>query len=139
VGQERQPGRVSAVTPRVVDGTLAPGAAALPAAPVRRAMPPYGVERHHLPVRQHARQLGRTVNACSTEPDALEPQRTLALAYSHFGVPPRRVRPRRPHPLPTTGQQGSRKPWKPVTPAMAAGLTDHVWTMEALLSFRVPP
>jgi hypothetical protein len=22
---------------------------------------------------------------------------------------------------------------------MAAGLTDHVWTMEALLSFRVPP
>ena len=24
-------------------------------------------------------------------------------------------------------------------PAMAAGLTDHVWTMDELLSFRVPP
>jgi len=28
---------------------------------------------------------------------------------------------------------------KAVTPAMAAGLTDHVWTMDELLSFRVPP
>jgi hypothetical protein len=25
------------------------------------------------------------------------------------------------------------------TPAMAAGLTDHIWTMDELLSFRVPP
>jgi len=31
------------------------------------------------------------------------------------------------------------KKWKSVTPAMAAGLTDHVWTMDELLSFRVPP
>jgi hypothetical protein len=29
--------------------------------------------------------------------------------------------------------------WKAVTPAMAAGLTDHVWPLEALLSSRVPP
>ena len=27
----------------------------------------------------------------------------------------------------------------PVTPAMAAGLTDHVWTTSELLSYRVPP
>src|SRR5262245_15871952 len=26
-----------------------------------------------------------------------------------------------------------------ITPAMAAGLTDGVWTMEELLSYRVPP
>jgi len=31
------------------------------------------------------------------------------------------------------------KQWQPVTPAMAAGLTDHIWTMEELLSYRVPP
>jgi site-specific DNA recombinase len=31
------------------------------------------------------------------------------------------------------------KKWKSMTPAMAAGLTDHVWTMDELLSFRVPP
>jgi len=29
--------------------------------------------------------------------------------------------------------------WQPRTPAMAAGLTDHIWTLEELLSFRIPP
>jgi transposase-like protein len=29
--------------------------------------------------------------------------------------------------------------WQERTPAMAAGLTDHVWTMEELLRYRVPP
>ena len=37
-----------------------------------------------------------------------------------------------------TGQPGGRK-WQPRTPAMAAGLTDHQWTMTELLSHRVPP
>ncbi len=29
--------------------------------------------------------------------------------------------------------------WVPRTPAMVAGLTDHRWTMQELLSYRVPP
>lgn len=33
---------------------------------------------------------------------------------------------------------GSRK-WLERTPAMAAGLTDHVWTLDDLLRYRVPP
>ena len=33
---------------------------------------------------------------------------------------------------------GSPKKWQPVTPAMAAGMTDAVWTMEALLRYRGP-
>lgn len=33
---------------------------------------------------------------------------------------------------------GGRK-WIPRTPAIAAGLTDHRWTVKELLSFRVPP
>jgi transposase-like protein len=33
---------------------------------------------------------------------------------------------------------GGRK-WQERTPAMAAGLTDHVWTLEDLLRYRVPP
>ena len=41
-------------------------------------------------------------------------------------------------PQPTRGS-GSRKKWQSVTPAMVAGLTDHAWTMEELLSYRVPP
>jgi hypothetical protein len=43
-----------------------------------------------------------------------------------------------PQPVPTNGT-GSVKLWQPQTPAMAAGLTDHVWTLREVLLFRVPP
>jgi hypothetical protein len=33
----------------------------------------------------------------------------------------------------------SARQWRPRTPAMAAGLTEHVWTLRAVLLFRVPP
>ena len=36
------------------------------------------------------------------------------------------------------GGAGRRK-WRSRTPAMAAGLTDHRWTMRELLNHRVPP
>jgi hypothetical protein len=39
---------------------------------------------------------------------------------------------------PTTGT-GAAKQWRPQTPAMAAGLTDRVWTLREVLLFRVPP
>lgn len=29
--------------------------------------------------------------------------------------------------------------WQQRTPAMVAGLTDHIWTLEELLSYRIPP
>lgn len=32
-----------------------------------------------------------------------------------------------------------RRRWKPRTPAMAAGLTDHIWTVKELLTTIVPP
>jgi hypothetical protein len=41
-----------------------------------------------------------------------------------------------PTPEPTRGV-GSPRIWRPVTPAMAAGLTDHIWTTEELLAYRV--
>jgi len=90
-------------------------------------------------IRPHSRRLGRQVNAFSKDPDYLEHQLTFAFAYYHFVVPHRGLRPRLRRPRPTKGRKGSRKKWKPVTPAMAAGLTDHVWTMDELLSFRAPP
>jgi hypothetical protein len=41
-------------------------------------------------------------------------------------------------PLPTNSG-GSAKTWRPCTPTMAAGLTDHVWTLREVLLFRIPP
>ena len=98
-----------------------------------------GVERNHLTVRQHARRMGRQVNAFSKALDSVAYQRTRAFTYDHFVVPHHSLRQRFPRPLPTKGGNGSPKQWRPVTPAMAAGVTDHVWTMDKLLSFRVPP
>jgi hypothetical protein len=43
-----------------------------------------------------------------------------------------------PTPAPTNGS-GSAKQWQLCTPAMAAGLTDHIWTLREVLLFRVPP
>jgi hypothetical protein len=41
--------------------------------------------------------------------------------------------------MPTKGPHASHEKWRDVTPAMTAGLTDHIRAMGELLSFRVPP
>ena len=139
VVKERENGRVVQVTTRIVYGSAEQVQAALHASPVSATINTYGVERNNLTVRQHSRRMGRKVNAFSKDPDYLEHQLTLAFAYYHFVIPHRGLRQRLPRALPTKGRKGSYKKWKPVTPAMAAGLTDHVWSMDELLSFRVPP
>jgi IS1 family transposase len=139
VVKERENGRVVNVTTRLVYGSTEQLEAALQVSPVSQTVNTYGVERNNLTVRQHSRCRGRKVNAFSKDPDYLEHQLTLAFAYYHFVVPHRGLRQRLLRPLPTKGRKGSPKKWKPVTPAMAAGLTDHVWTMDELLSFRMLP
>jgi len=62
----------------------------------------------------------------------------LFQTYYNFCLPYASLR----HPLlqaEPTHATGSAKHWQPRTPAMAAGLTDHVWTLRELLLFRVPP
>lgn len=139
VVKERERGRVVNVTTRIVFGSEQQLSAALQDSPVSTRINTYGVERNNLTIRQHSRRMGRKVNAFSKDRDYLEHQLTLAFAYYHFVVPHLALRQRLTQPLPTKGPQASYKKWKPVTPAMAAGLTDHVWSMDELLSFRVPP
>ena len=139
VVKEREKGRVVNVTTRIVYGSEQQVIAALNASPVSTTINTYGVERNNLTIRQHSRRMGRKVNAFSKERDYLEHQLTLAFAYYHFVRPHRGLRQRLPEPIPTKGPRASHKKWKPVTPAMAAGLTNHVWSMDELLSFRVLP
>ena len=89
VVKERKHGRLIHVTTRVVYGTLVQVESALQASPVSRTINTYGVERNNLTVRQHARRLGRKVNAFSKEPASLGHQLTLAFASSHCVVPHR--------------------------------------------------
>jgi hypothetical protein len=57
---------------------------------------------------------------------------------SDFCLPHAALRQPLPQPLLTNGT-GSAKRLQPWTPAMAAELTDHVWTLREVLMFRVPP
>lgn len=139
VVKQREGGRVVKVTTRIVYGTTEQIQQALRDSPVSTTINTYGVERNNLTVRQHSRRLTRKVNAFSKDRAYLEHQLTLAFAYYHFVIPHQGLRRRLPQPLPTKGPHATYKKWAAVTPAMAAGLTDHVWTMDELLSFRVPP
>jgi|SRR5215471_16483746 len=38
-----------------------------------------------------------------------------------------------------TNGSGSAKVWRLCTPAMAAGVTNHVWSLKEVLLYRVPP
>lgn len=138
VCKRRERGRVVEVTTHVVYGTPERIIQALADSPVLSVISTFGVERNNLTIRQHARRLGRKVNAFSKDHAYLEDQLALSFAYYHFVVPHLGLRHRLAPPLPTKGS-GSPKRWLQRTPAMAAGLTDHIWTMDELLSFRVPP
>jgi len=35
-------------------------------------------------------------------------------------------------------ENDSKRKWKKRTPAMAEGLTNHIWSLEELLTFKVP-
>ena len=61
-------------------------------------------------------------------------QLALYHVYDNFCLPHASLR----QPVPTHGT-GSAQRWQPRTPAMAAGLTEHVWTLREVLLFRVPP
>src|SRR5213076_615017 len=96
------------------------------------------IERMNLSIRQHVAAVGRRVSTLCKGEDGLRQQWALYQVYYNFCLPHASVRLPLPQPEPTHGS-GSAKRWRPCTPAMAAGLTDHVWTLREVLLFRVPP
>jgi IS1 family transposase len=96
------------------------------------------IERVNLTIRQHVAAVGRRVTTLCKGEDGLRQQLALSHMYYNFCLPHASLRVPLPQPLPTNGT-GSAKQWRPCTPAMAAQLTDHVWTLREVLRFRVPP
>jgi hypothetical protein len=92
----------------------------------------------NLTIRQHVAAVGRRVMTLCKGEDGLRQQLALYHTYYNFCLPHASLRQPLPEPKPTNGN-GSAKRWQPRTPAMAAGLTDHVWTLREVLLFRVPP
>ena len=138
VCKRREGSRVVEVTTKIIYGSPERIAKVLQDSPTSSMISTYGVERDNLTIPQHSRRMARRVNAFSKERQFLVHQLDLAFAYYHFVIPHAGLRKRLLKPIPTNGN-GSPKIWLPQTPAMAAGLTDHVWSMDELLSFRVPP
>jgi IS1 family transposase len=96
------------------------------------------VERLNLDIRQRVAAVGRRVTTLCKGEDGVRHQLVLFQTYHNFCLPHASLRVPLAAPVPTNGT-GSAKLGRPWTPAMAAGLTDHVWPLRAMLMFRVPP
>jgi IS1 family transposase len=128
--------RLVAVKHRVVFGTREA---------VNRVLSPLGwqintafIERVNLSIRQHVAAVGRRVATLCKGEEGLRQQLTLYHVYYNFVLPHASLR--QPLPVPESiNGRGSAKRWRPCTPAMAAGLTDHVWSLREVLLYRVPP
>jgi len=112
---------------------------------VEQVLAPFGwhintafVERVNLTICQHVAAVGRRVSTLCKGEDGVRQQLGLDHVYSNFCLPHASLCQPLPLPEPTNGT-GSARQWRPCTPAMAAGLTDHVWTLREVLLFRVPP
>ena len=96
------------------------------------------VERLNLSLRQRvAAMRRRSATSCKGEA-GLGQQLVLFQVYHNFVLPHASLRQALAEPIATNGT-GSAKVWRPYTPAMAAGLTDHVWLLKEVLLYRVPP
>lgn len=96
------------------------------------------VERLNLAIRQRVAAIGRRVNTLCQGETGVRDQLALFQVYHNFVVPHASLRQRLLLPEATNGC-GSANMWRPCTPAMAAGLTDHVWSLQEVLLYRVPP
>jgi IS1 family transposase len=96
------------------------------------------VERLNLDIRQCVAAIGRRVNTLCQGEAGLRDQLVLFHVYHNFVLPHASLRQWLPDPEVTNGH-GSARLWRPCTPAMAAGVTDHVWTLKEVLFYRVPP
>ena len=133
----RENGRVKEVKTRIIFGKPEEIAAQLANSPVSETVNTSFVERDNLMQRQSNRRLTRKTNGFSKEIDWFEKQLWLSTAYYHLVLPHDSLQQRLEVVEPTRGV-GSSKKWLPVTPAMSANITDHVWTTAELLSYRVP-
>jgi IS1 family transposase len=96
------------------------------------------IERLNLDLRQHVAAIGRRVNTLCKHEAGLRQQLTLFHAYHNFMLPHASLRLPLPE-LEPISKSGAIKRWQPRTPAMAAGLTDRVWSVREVLMCRVPP
>jgi IS1 family transposase len=124
VHKERENNRVVSVSTRVVLGTAAAVAAALVASAVSAAVNTCFVERHNGTDRNRCSRKVRKSYGFSKDWGVHRAATAFSYFSYNFGWPVRTLR-----------ERGADGRWRARTPAMAAGLTDHVWSLAEWLTF----
>ena len=91
---------------------------------------PSSSERDNLPSRQSHGRLVRQTLSYSKNASYLQRHLDLEDTVCNFVRAHQALRVTFPRPIP-------HRKWQQRPPAMAAGLTDHIWTLEELLSYRI--
>lgn len=138
IKQRDASGRVVALQEEILWGEPSEVWARLDPQGVGRHISVFCVERTHLTSRLHNSRLARKTLRYSKERRLLEGSVALEDAYYNFCLPHESLKERLEEPGATKGT-GSAKKWRQRTPMMAEGLTDHVWTLEEVLTLRIPP
>lgn len=138
VVKRRVRGRVVEVSHKVVYGSLKAVQKVMSQTGVGRIINMAFIERLNLTIRHHVAALGRKVTSLAKTQMGLEAQLSLCQTYHNLCLPHSSLRLPLPEPQPTRGD-GSPRKWLQRTPAMAAGVTGHIWRMEEVLLFRPPP
>lgn len=124
VHKTREKGRVTKIDFRVIFGTVAAVMAALAVSRVSRAINTAFVERHNGTDRnRNGRKVRKTY--CFSEDWQVHEAVTYFTMYTYNYCWPVR----------TLRVEGADGHWQQQTPAMAAKLTDHVWSLSEWLSY----
>jgi hypothetical protein len=126
VDKRREQGRVVEVRRRLIFGAREIITEVLGGQQINTAY----VERDNLTSRQSIGRLGRKTLSHSKQRYFLQRHLALEDAVFNFVRPHQALRITVPQPTPW-------RKWQQRTPAMAAELTDHIWSLEELLSYRV--
>jgi IS1 family transposase len=119
VPKTRENGRVVKVEPRVIFGTVMAVLAALAVSLVSKTVNTFFIERHNGTDRHHNSRKVRKSYGFSKDWRIHEAMTYFTMYSYNFGWVVRTLR--------VKGGDGA---WQQRTPAMAAGLTDHVWSLQ---------
>lgn len=133
VDKVREGGRVVEVRRQLVFGTEGEIAHILRQTKCGTQINTSFIERDNLTSRQSNGRLVRKTLSHSKKLHYLQRQIDLEDAIYNFVRPHQALRVK----LAQPGLYG--RQWEERTPAMAAGLTDHIWSLEELLGYRLPP
>ena len=130
---KRRAGGVLSIERRIVQGCSPVIADLLHRTQGTRTINTAYIERLNATFRQCLACLARRSRALLRTPDTLQPALYLVGTVYNFCTFHDSLR------LPLYIGRAGRQHWVHRTPALAAGLTDHRWSVEELLSFKIPP